>query len=96
MDKLFKMFSKKKSNKEPIKEVVQPITPMPVTDPIEADTIPQTTTNTVVTPPVVPEVRENEILMLNTDITLNKKNEGFYYMKYIDTLNNLTPVKYLF
>jgi hypothetical protein len=77
MDKLFKYFKSDKKNTEAKKE--PELTKFNIQEPLK---------------PVeaVPEPPMNEILILNTAPETPKRNEGFYYKKYINEITKLKLV----
>jgi hypothetical protein len=89
MDKLIKMFTKKKGKTETPAINIQQPNVLIVGEAIVTPQIKESTKEGIV-------VEENEILVLNSELVNSKKiNEGFYYTRYIDVLNNLRMVRFV-
>ena len=79
MDKIFKLLKGDKK-KEEIKEKEKDLPNFNIQEPLKQ-------------PETVIEQPKNEILILNTVSEIPKKNEGFYYKKYINQISKLKLVR---
>jgi hypothetical protein len=94
MDRFLKMFSKKNKNAEQQTKPTEQASIIILGSSVGDDSIPMANISESVQNVETEQPKFNEIVMLNTDVSVDaKKNEGFYFKKYISAVESLKIVR---